>query len=92
MLVVYRKSHYDPDASGKQRFLWIRYVMFWLRSVYSLLETVAWWVAITNLKDAARKGQPQKLDDDVLEATVDSDPRQTIVELSVKIGCPWCTV
>ncbi|CAK9820142.1 Histone-lysine N-methyltransferase SETMAR, partial [Anthophora quadrimaculata] len=45
-----------------------------------------------NLKDAARKGRPQKLDDDILKAMVDSDPRQTIEELSLKIGCPWSTV
>ncbi|XP_014487685.1 PREDICTED: histone-lysine N-methyltransferase SETMAR-like [Dinoponera quadriceps] len=45
-----------------------------------------------SLEDVERKGRPQKLDDDILRAMVDSDPRQTIRELSLKIGCPWSTV
>ncbi|GFU44369.1 hypothetical protein NPIL_50681, partial [Nephila pilipes] len=45
-----------------------------------------------NLKDAVRKGRPQKLDGDILKSRVNSDPRQTIEELSLKIGCPWSTV
>ncbi|XP_014482006.1 PREDICTED: histone-lysine N-methyltransferase SETMAR-like [Dinoponera quadriceps] len=44
------------------------------------------------LEDVERKGRPQKLDDDILRAMVDSDPRQTIRELSLKIGYPWSTV
>lgn len=41
-----------------------------------------------SLKDLARKGRPQTLDNDVLKQLVESDPRQTIEELSLKIGCP----
>ncbi|XP_014487390.1 PREDICTED: histone-lysine N-methyltransferase SETMAR-like, partial [Dinoponera quadriceps] len=45
-----------------------------------------------NLEDVERKGRLQKLDDEILRAMVNSDPRQTIRELSLKIGCPWSTV
>ncbi|GFT70176.1 hypothetical protein NPIL_581511 [Nephila pilipes] len=34
----------------------------------------------------------QKLDDDILKAIVDTNLRQTIEELSLKIGCPRSTV
>ncbi|XP_014473233.1 PREDICTED: histone-lysine N-methyltransferase SETMAR-like [Dinoponera quadriceps] len=46
----------------------------------------------SNLEDVERKRRPQKLDDDILRAMVDSDFHQTIRELSLKIGCPWSTV
>ncbi|GFS95131.1 hypothetical protein NPIL_400391 [Nephila pilipes] len=34
----------------------------------------------------------QKLDYDIQKAMGDSDLRQTIVELSLKFGCPWFAV
>ncbi|GFT46940.1 hypothetical protein NPIL_636941 [Nephila pilipes] len=45
-----------------------------------------------NLKGAARKGWPLKLDDDIPKAILDSDRRETIEESSMKIGCPWSAV
>ncbi|CAK9798727.1 hypothetical protein ANTPLA_LOCUS1746 [Anthophora plagiata] len=40
------------------------------------------------LKNVARKERPQKLDDDILKSMVESDPRQTIEELSLRIDYP----
>lgn len=45
-----------------------------------------------NLKDATRKGRPQKLDDGIQKAMVVSDSYQTIELFSLKIGCPQSTV
>ncbi|GFT73612.1 histone-lysine N-methyltransferase SETMAR [Nephila pilipes] len=65
------------------------------RDVLKLNEYHGWLNGNKNLKEAARKGRPQKLDDDILTVdilAVDSDTRQTIEELSLKIGCPWSAV
>lgn len=45
-----------------------------------------------NLKNAPKSGRPSKLDDELLKSLVESDPQQSIEELSKKIGSPWSTV
>ncbi len=45
-----------------------------------------------DLTDAPRSGRPVVLDNDVLRAEVESDPRQTIQELAEKLNTPWSTV
>lgn len=44
------------------------------------------------LKMQHEMNNPKKLNDDILKVIMDSDLRQTIKKLSLKIGCPWSTV
>lgn len=45
-----------------------------------------------NLSDSYRSGRPSTLDNDVLRAEVEANPRQTIEELSNSLNQPWSTI
>jgi len=45
-----------------------------------------------DISDGPRSGRPTELDDDMLKAIVELDPRQSIQELSDKLNSSWSTV
>lgn len=45
-----------------------------------------------DLTDKPRSGRPTECDQDALKSLVDSDPRLSIEELSVRLGCTWSTI
>jgi len=45
-----------------------------------------------DLTDEPRSGRPSLLDDELLKAAVEEDPRQTIRTLSQRLDAPWSTV
>ena len=45
-----------------------------------------------DLSDGHHSGRPTKLDDDLLVSLVESDPRQSIQELSEKLNYSWSTI
>ena len=45
-----------------------------------------------SLQDKPKSGRPSVLDNDVLRALVESNPRQTIKDVNQTLGCGWSAV